>query len=84
MHLHGMVTCASFVKRLNARWRPPSQERGRATLRLSAETHRLLRIRVADADTNIQDWVSALIEETLEREPVDLGKRSWQRAPSRR
>jgi len=57
-------------------------------VRLSADTHRLLRIRVAAQDTNIQDWVAALIEEALEREPVEVGpprdKKSWQRTLSRR
>jgi len=57
-------------------------------VRLSADTHRLLRIRVADLDTNIQDWVAGLIEEALEREPVEAGptrgKKSWQRTLSRR
>lgn len=57
-------------------------------VRLSADTHRLLRIRVAALDTNIQDWVAALIEAALEREPVEVGpsrgKKSWQRTLSRR
>ena len=57
-------------------------------VRLSADTHRLLRIRVADLDTRIQDWVAGLIEEALEREPVEVGpprgKKSWQRTVSRR
>jgi hypothetical protein len=57
-------------------------------VRLSTDTHRLLRIRVAAQDTKIQDWVAALIEEALEREPVEVGpprdKKSWQRTVSRR
>ena len=57
-------------------------------VRLSPDTHRLLRIRVADLDTNMQDWVAGLIEETLEREPIEVGpprgKKSWQRTISRR
>jgi len=57
-------------------------------VRLSPDTHRLLRIRVADLDTKIQDWVASLIEEALEREPVEVGppksKKSWQRTLARR
>ncbi len=58
-------------------------------VRLSADTHRLLRIRVADLDTKIQDWVAELIEGALAREPVESaephrGKKSWQRTVSRR
>jgi len=34
--------------------------------RLSIETHRALRIRVAEDDTSIQKWVEALIERELE------------------
>ncbi len=57
-------------------------------VRLSLETHRLLRIRVADLDTSIQDWVAALIQETLGAEPVTAeparGKKAWERTLSRR
>lgn len=56
-------------------------------VRLSPDTHRLLRIRVADLDTSIQDWVAALIEETLGAEPVSVeqrGKKAWERTLSRR
>ncbi len=57
-------------------------------VRLSPDTHRLLRIRVADLDTKIQDWVAGLIEEALEREPVEVeplkGRKSWQRTVARR
>ena len=35
-------------------------------VRLSMETHRALRIRVAEEDTSIQKWVTALIEGKLE------------------
>ena len=31
-------------------------------VRLSESTHRLLRIRAAELDTTIQDWVASLIE----------------------
>jgi predicted HicB family RNase H-like nuclease len=34
-------------------------------VRLSPDTHRALRIRVAEEDTSIQKWVEALIEREL-------------------
>lgn len=34
-------------------------------IRLSPETHKALRIRVAEEDTSIQKWVETLIERTL-------------------
>ena len=34
-------------------------------VRLTDEIHRLLRIRVAEEDTHIQDWVARLIEHEL-------------------
>jgi predicted HicB family RNase H-like nuclease len=34
-------------------------------IRLSEEVHRLLRIRVAEQDCRIQEWVTALIEKEL-------------------
>ena len=34
-------------------------------VRLSIDTHRALRIRVAEEDTSIQKWVASLIEEEL-------------------
>jgi predicted HicB family RNase H-like nuclease len=34
-------------------------------VRLSPETHKALRVRVAEEDTSIQKWVEALIERTL-------------------
>ena len=69
--------------------KPPDEADDRLIhVRLSPDTHRLLRLRVADLDTNIQDWVAGLIEEALEREPVEVGpprgKKSWQRTISRR
>jgi hypothetical protein len=67
--------------------KPPEEADVRTIhVRLSADTHRLLRLRVADRDTNIQDWVAGLIEETIEREPVEVGptRKSWQRTSSRR
>ena len=38
-------------------------------VRLKPETHRALRIRVAEEDTSIQQWVEALIEKTLDIRP---------------
>ncbi len=35
-------------------------------VRLTPETHKALRIRVAEEDTSIQKWVEALIERTLD------------------
>ena len=34
-------------------------------VRLSPDTHRALRIRVAEEDTSIQGWVEALVEREL-------------------
>jgi hypothetical protein len=34
-------------------------------IRLPADVHRLMRIRVAEEDTKVQDWVAALIEKTV-------------------
>ena len=34
-------------------------------VRLAPETHKALRIKVAEEDTSIQKWVEALIERTL-------------------
>jgi predicted HicB family RNase H-like nuclease len=34
-------------------------------VRLSIDTHKALRIRVAEEDTSIQRWVESLIEKTL-------------------
>jgi predicted HicB family RNase H-like nuclease len=34
-------------------------------IRLDPETHRALRIRVAEQDTSIQQWVEALVEREL-------------------
>ena len=34
-------------------------------IRLTPSMHRLLRMRVADEDANIQDWVAELLEDTL-------------------
>lgn len=36
-------------------------------VRLSKSVHKRLRIRVAEEDTTIQDWVKDLIERTLQR-----------------
>lgn len=43
-------------------------ESGRTIIvRLSIETHKALRIRVAEEDTSIQKWVEALIERELHK-----------------
>lgn len=36
-------------------------------IRIPTEIHRKLKIRVAEEDTNMQDWVSNLIENKLNR-----------------
>lgn len=36
-------------------------------IRLTSEVHRRLRVRVAEEDTSIQEWVSAFIERELDR-----------------
>jgi len=48
-------------------------------VRLSAETHRLLRIRVADLDASIQDWVADLVEAALDEEPTGKQREAWRR-----
>ena len=35
-------------------------------IRLNSDTHRLLRVRTAEEDVTIQDWVTSLIERELE------------------
>jgi predicted HicB family RNase H-like nuclease len=40
-------------------------------VRLTPETHKALRIKVAEEDTSIQQWVEALIERTLGIGPTD-------------
>lgn len=48
------------------RTRPERQEEVRLIhIRLKPETHKRLRIRVAEEDISIQDWVEALIETVL-------------------
>jgi predicted HicB family RNase H-like nuclease len=45
---------------------PKETESGRTIIvRLSPQTHKTLRIRVAEEDTSIQKWVEALIEREL-------------------
>ena len=41
-------------------------------VRLDVEVHKHLRVRVAELDTTIQDWVSKLITKVLER--VEAGR----------
>lgn len=45
----------------------PSAERRQRMIhvRLAAETHRRLRVRAAEEDRSIQDWVNGLIEKEL-------------------
>ncbi|MBI4517578.1 MAG: hypothetical protein HY699_17375 [Deltaproteobacteria bacterium] len=38
-------------------------------VRLKIDTHKALRVRVAEEDTSIQKWVEALIEHELEQRP---------------
>ena len=48
------------------RKRPNSQEEARLIhIRLKPETHKRLRVRAAEEDISIQDWVEALIETGL-------------------
>jgi hypothetical protein len=41
-------------------------------IRLPEELHKRLRVRVAELDTTIQDWVTKLVSKVLER--VETGK----------
>jgi hypothetical protein len=41
-------------------------------IRLPEELHKRLRVRVAELDTTIQDWVTKLVSKVLER--VESGK----------
>jgi len=41
-------------------------------IRLPEDTHKRLRVRVAELDTTIQDWVSSLVQKVLKR--VEGGK----------
>jgi predicted HicB family RNase H-like nuclease len=48
------------------RTRPNSHEEARLIhIRLKPETHKRLRVRAAEEDISIQDWVEALIETGL-------------------
>ena len=50
------------------RRKKPTQENDRMIhIRLSRETHRRLRIRAAELDTTIQEWVAATIVKELAR-----------------
>lgn len=45
---------------------PKETETSRTIIvRLSVETHKALRVRVAEEDTSIQKWVEALVEREL-------------------
>jgi len=51
---------------------PPETGERMVHIRLKAEVHRRLRVHVAEQDRSIQDWVTGLIEEELNR--VEAGK----------
>ena len=51
-------------------------------VRLSVDTHRALRVRVAEEDTSIQKWVEGLIERELRIRP-DGRKPAGQRTAGR-
>lgn len=54
------------------RKRPNSQEGARLIhIRLKPETHKRLRVRVAEEDVSIQDWVETLIENGLAAPKAD-------------
>ena len=43
-------------------------------VRLTEETHKRLRIRAAENDTTLQDWVAMAIENELDRQDQKKGK----------
>ncbi len=45
-------------------------------VRLQEELHKRLRIQAAEGDTTLQDWVAAAIENELDRQDREKGKRS--------
>lgn len=45
-------------------------------VRLKAETHKRLRIRAAEGDVSIQDWVEGLIERELNVTETDNARRT--------
>jgi len=52
--------------------RTDSESRARLIhIRLTPETHKRLRIRAAEEDVSIQDWVSSLIETGLNQATAD-------------
>jgi len=54
------------AKSKSASGAPPDTETSRTIIvRLSVPTHKALRIRVAEEDTSIQQWVEALVEGEL-------------------
>ncbi len=54
------------------RTRPEAQEEARLIhIRLKPETHKRLRVRAAEEDVSIQDWVEALIETGLAAPKTD-------------
>lgn len=59
------------------RTRPDSQKEARMIhIRLKPETHKRLRIRAAEEDVSIQDWVEALIEGGLATLGTDKSART--------
>ena len=48
-----------------AKGRPPAPKGRMIHIRLSEDLHKLLRIRAAELDTTIQDWVATLIGREL-------------------
>ncbi len=58
------------------RKRPNSQEEARLIhIRLKPETHKRLRVRAAEEDISIQDWVESLIEAVLAAPKPDNASR---------
>jgi len=58
------------------RKRPNSQKEARLIhIRLKPETHKRLRVRAAEEDISIQDWVEALIETGLAAPKTDNAPR---------
>jgi predicted HicB family RNase H-like nuclease len=59
------------------RTRPEAQEEARLIhIRLNPETHKRLRVRTAEEDVSIQDWVEALLERELNLMETDNSRRS--------
>ena len=50
-------------------------------VRVPVETHRAIRIRVAEEDKSIQEWMSALIERELGLRPQNVESKSARKQP---